>query len=317
LINRLKKSLSKRKVKVFLLFFLCSSLAWFISNLSDTYASNTTFDLVFENVPDSLVLTNVSQKEIDVKIDATGFQFLWFNFKPKSVNIDVASMEHKGAKYYVPQRIYRRQINRQIGGMSLKDIEKDTLFFDFLRVYEKRVPVVSKAEIQLEPNYLLENGIQLNPDSITVVGPKKEIDTIRFLNTLKMVLPEINKDFSKNIGLEKPERLTFSKFSDQTVSLTGKVFRFSEQVITVPVRVRNLPENVSITTFPSTVAIVCKAKISVLKNLKTEDFDLVADYAANKNQAGNTLALELRKKPKGLFTARPEIMQVEYILKRE
>lgn len=317
MIKRIKKGLSKRKVKLFLLFLICSSLAWFVSKLSETYTSTTTFDLVFDHVPDSLLLTKASRDQIDAKIDATGFQFLWFNFKPKKVYIDLSVAAQSRGRYYVPQKIYTKQIDRQIGSMTLKDIDRDTLFFSFHQIYEKRVPIISTVEVQLGQNFLIDGVLRIKPDSITIKGPNKEIDTIKSVKTLGMVLPDVTEDFSQNVGIQKWNSLKYTTFSEKTVKLSAVVFRFSEQVINVPVKVINLPDNASITTFPTSVEVVCKASISALKELSPERFDLVADFAAAKVQGNNTLQLELLQQPKNLYSAEPKIIEVEYILKRE
>ncbi len=317
MLKRIKSGLNKRKVKIFLLFLICSGLAWFISKLSDSYTSRTTFDLVYTNVPDSLLLTNASKKYVDVKLKASGFQFLWFNFKNKKVKIDVSAMEYRGSSYFVPQNVYTRQIDRQVGSMTLLDIDKDTLFFRFSEVYNRKVPVISSASIELVQNYLLQGGVLLQPDSITVRGPKNEIDTIKEVQTLKMVLPEIASDFSKNISLYKPAALKNTTFSENTVRISGKVFLFSEKEIKVPVTVVNLPEETQVKTFPSTVTILCKAQRDALKDLKASDFELIADYASVKDNGNNTMGLQLRKKPKTVFSTRLLEIEVEFILSRE
>ncbi len=53
---------------MFLMFLICSSLIWFINNLSESYIDNATFDFKFINVPDSLLLTKAYKKEVDVKV---------------------------------------------------------------------------------------------------------------------------------------------------------------------------------------------------------------------------------------------------------
>ncbi len=116
---------------MFLMFLVCSSLIWFINNLSESYINDAIFDFKFVNVPDSLLLIEASKKEVDVKVQATGFQFLGFNLKNKEVKIDLSSASQKGGKYYIVQNVYRKQIDKQLRSMTLIEIDKDTLFFEF------------------------------------------------------------------------------------------------------------------------------------------------------------------------------------------
>ena len=108
-----------------------------------------------------------------------------------------------------------------------------------------------------------------------------------------------------------------TNFSETSVSISGKVSRFSEQIIIVPVEVINLPQGVQINTFPNSVSVLCKAKIDQLKELNASDFQLIADYNSIIGNSSNTLTLELRIRPNNINSAVPLETQVEYILKRE
>jgi len=110
-IQKIKNSLKKRKVKIFLVFLFCSTSAWFISNLSESYISNTTFELDYTNAGDDLMLVNSSQDKINVKLEAVGFQFLGFNFKKKNVAIDLSTVVKDGRQYYMPHQNYRYLLN--------------------------------------------------------------------------------------------------------------------------------------------------------------------------------------------------------------
>ena len=106
MIQKIKNSLKKRKVKVFLIFLFCSTSAWFISKLSEPYISNTSIGLNYRNTSDDLLLVNSSQDKIDVKLKAVGFQFLGFSFNKKNVVIDLSTVVKEGRQYYLP---YQKQ----------------------------------------------------------------------------------------------------------------------------------------------------------------------------------------------------------------
>ncbi|MGB5818237.1 MAG: CdaR family protein [Saonia sp.] len=317
MITRIKNSLSKRKVKIFFIFLLCSGLAWFLSNLSEAYTSRATFDMEYTNVPDSLLLTGVSQDEIDVKLRASGFQFLWFNFTNKKVAIDLSTLDYKGSTYFISQNSYKKQIEKQLSNsMLLLEMDNDTLFFDFFKVFSKEVEVKPILQIDLAQNYLLDGKLLIEPQMITVTGPENEIDTIKVVRTEAMVLSDLTSDFSSTLNLHRPENLKNTKYSLNAIKVSGKVSRFSERIIDVPVQVINGPEETTVKTFPNVVSILCKAKINVLKNLSASDFQLIVDYGSIESNS-NTLPLVLRNKPEDVHSARPLETQVEYILKRE
>lgn len=302
---------------MFLMFLVCSALIWFIDNLSESYISNATFNLEYINVPDSLLLTNASKNKVDVKIQASGFQFLSFNIKNKNVKIDLSTPNKVGNKYFIAQNVYRKQIDKQLRSMTLLEIDQDTLFFKFTEIASKKVPVNSRININLSQNFILDGELKIEPDTIIVKGPKSSIDSINSVNTLKLDFPEATSNFTHKVELYKSPELENTTFSTNSVFIYGKVARFSEKIIDVTIQVINLPEGFQIRTFPDKVSVLCSAKIDDLKNLGSSGFQVVADYDAIKDDSSNIIPLELVKKPENLQSAVLNKNQVEYILKRQ
>ncbi|MCG2461105.1 YbbR-like domain-containing protein [Flavobacteriaceae bacterium F89] len=309
---------NNRKVKVFSFFLACSALLWFISNLSETYVGNTTFKLVYTNVPDSLSLAHASKDKIDVQLRARGFQFFGFSFSPKTINIDLSQVKKGRDKYFIPEYVYKNQIERKLPlTMTLLNMDsRDTLFFEFNKLYTKLVPVFSKVKIDLEQNYLLDGKLTISPDSVTVKGPSRELDTITGVWTEPRELDAVNADFSILVPLHKFKALKNTTFSSDSVGISAKIYRFSEKIIQVPVTVLNLPKDVEIKTFPDKVPVLCRGKLEQLKNLNPIDFRLVANYDSITEGGDATLNLVLKKIPNNIQSAVPLEMKVEYILKK-
>lgn len=313
----MQSGLVRRKANIFLVFLVCSFLAWLVSRLSEIYTQRTSFDLVYTNVPDSLRLTNVSKENVDVRLRASGFQFLGFNFKTKEIAIDLSTVDQSESRYFIPQNIYRKQIQDQLSGsMTLLEVDRDTLFFNFYKVFEKEVPVRSNITINLGQNYLMEGELVIKPETVTIRGPQSEIEDIDYVSTLKMVLSDLTSDFENMAALNKPATAANTTYSVNSVKVSGKVFRFSEKIIDIPVQVINLPEGTAIRTFPDAVSVLCKARIDRLKDLSTADFGVIADYN-NAKRNTQRLNIKLIKKPESLHSAQLLDNEVEYILKRE
>ncbi len=302
---------------MFLMFLVCSGLIWFINNLSESYISNAKFKLEFINVPDSLLLIHVSKNQVNVKIQATGFQFLGFNIKNKIVQIDLASPSKEKDTYFIAQNVYRKQIDNQLGSMTLLEMDRDTLFLEFTEVGSKIVPVTSKININLSQNYFLDGALKIEPSTITVKGPISSIDSINRVNTVKIDFPEETLNFAHKVELYKSPELENIDYSSNTVFIYGKVARFSEKVIETPIEVINLPEGLEIRTFPEKASILCRAKIDDLKHMDASSFRVVADYNDIKDDASKVLSLKLLKKPENVHNTRLNENQVEYILKRQ
>lgn len=316
-VKRNIKGSTKRRIKIFLIFLLCSFAIWLISKLSEDHTDKAEFDLVYINVPDTLLLTGASKDKIDVTIRASGWQFLGFNFKTKEIPIDLSALQFSGSKYYAAQETYSNQITAQLSGsMTLLQMDRDTLFFNFDPIISKVVPVTSQLQIDLAQNYLMDGSLEVDPDSVMIRGPSQEIDTIKTIKTVAVKLTDIAENFTRILPLIKSDSLKNTVFIKDEVTITGHIFRFSEQVIQIPVEVVNLPAGMQIRTFPATVGVLCKAKVEELKALNPNDFRIVADFNEAKEDS-QFLRLELVLQPESIPSIQLLDSQIEFILKRE
>jgi hypothetical protein len=297
------------------MFLLGSSLAWFVGHLAEHYVSDTTFEVDYGNPPDSLLLQKVSKKNINVRLNASGFQLLLFGLKHKSVYVDLSSLETMGTKYYLSPRSYRDQIGTQLSKfIQIVDMDRDTMFFNFLKLYKKKLAVVSNVDMDLGQHYLLDKNLKLVPDSITVIGPKDEISGLEHIETIKISLSPVRPSFSEELGLQLPEILKNTTFSHRKVKIVGEIFRFSERIIQVPINVINVPPDVVVRTFPETASIMCRDRLDVLKGLRKIDFEVSADYAQIKENGDNILQLKLTRKADSINVVQLKDDKVEFIL---
>lgn len=319
MIAKITTGLKKRKAKLFFVFLLCSFFAWFVSNLSETYASTTTFDLKFVGVPENKMLISASKQDLDVKLQAVGFQFLRFNFNHDAVTIDLSEVAESEGRYFVTKNEYLKQIEEQLSSsMQLVQILDDTLFFELKEVVTKELPVAPVLDISFEQNYLLDGAVTIEPAIIRVIGPISEVDSIVRLKTKKIELDDLSSDFSQTVFIVKPDSLKHSSFSGDQVTVSGKVSKFSEKVVKVKVEVLNLPKNMGISTFPEEIEVLCKAKLSDLKNISGADFRVTADYKELlQGSKGDKLSVAIQKKPNVVFGAILVQKEVSYLLKKK
>lgn len=316
-VKRNIKGSTKRRIKIFLIFLLCSLAAWLISKLSDDYTDKASFELTFVNVPDTLLLTGVSKDKINATVRASGWQFLGFNFKTKEIPIDLSALQFNGGNYFAAQEVYGNQVTAQLSGsMTLLQMDRDTLFFDFDPIISKVIPVISQLQVDLAQNYLLDGSLEVEPDSVMIRGPSQEIDTVMAIKTTVVTLSDVAENFSRVLSLIKSDSLKNTIYVNDEVTVSGRIFRFSEQVIQIPVEVINLPMGTKIRTFPTTVGVLCKAKVAELKTLDPNDFRIVADFNEAKEDS-KFLRLTLVQQPENIPNIQLLDAQIEFILNRE
>ena len=310
--------LNKRKVKVFSLFLLCSFLSWLISNLSDQYESRIKVSLNYNQLPDSLLLGKDAQDQMEAKIRASGFQFLYYNFFRKQIDVDVSRTVYSNGEYFMTDQVLESQLEQQLAhSVSLIELDRERLLVDLYRVASKEVPVMANLKLRLQQNHMLDGEVWVNPARILVKGPAREIDTLGMLKTSFLELTNVSADFSRELPLLIPKEMENSFFSATKVLVTGRVSKFSEKVFEVPVKVLNIPQGYQVQTFPKTVKLVCKATLDRLKEIAQSDFEVVADYA-QLNAAGNsTLFLKVVQRPEDIYdVSLQEGNTVNFVLKQ-
>ncbi len=304
-------------MRVFLIFLACSFGAWLITRLSQTYSHTVNFRLSFTHMPENRVLLEPPPGEIGVRIRASGFQLLGYQLNPKTVEIDLREAREARKGYFISPQSYRDQIERQLGqGIGMLQIPSDTIFMNFQQLKSRTVPVRVQLNLDFAQNYMLDGTLEVAPEQVHLLGPPEEIDSISEVHTEPVSLTGVKEDFQYELGLEEASELSHTEFSEDRIRVSGRVFRFSETVVEVPVEVINVPDGIEIQTFPEAVGVLCKGRVAGLKELRPEDFHLVADYSAPEAETGR-LMLALTAQPDGVYEAQLLESSVEFIIKRE
>lgn len=315
--KKLLHGLNQKKVKVFSLFLLCSFLAWFLSNLSESYESRADFAINYRNLPDTLLLGKNSESTVEAKLRTSGFQFLYFNFFRKRIDVDVSQAVYSNGKYVLTEDALKKQMDQQLSqNISLLEVDRSQLVIDMYQVASREVPVEPNLDLQFEQNHILDGKLEVSPDHVVVKGPKNEIETLRSIRTAPLQLTNLSADFSREMSLIFPKGMDNTIFSVGRVNVSGKVVRFSEKVFEVPIRVINLPEGYQIKTFPSSVTVLCKAAVERLKEISLSDFEVTADYAQLHGAERTVLFLKKTKSPENVYDVRLQEATVNFILEQ-
>lgn len=317
MISKINNGPSNRKLRIFLLLLTCATLALFISKLSESYNATLTFRLAFVNIPKNLLLLSASKTTASIKLEGNGFLFLRSNFKKKQLTVDLGEIKKVKNTYILTGSDFKKQVEEQLQKPAvLLEIDSDPLYFTVDSIYSKKVTVIPRIDITMSQNFLLDGKLKVYPKEILVTGPKNEIDTLNHIYTETKTFSNLSQDFQSRLALRNPTNLKNTNFSGDFINLYGKVSKFSEVLIKIPVEVINVPKGMEIRTFPEEVSILCKAKLEHLKDLSRSDFRLIADYNTANSQSETGLLVELVKRPDSLFNATIMENEVEYILKR-
>ncbi|WP_369047556.1 CdaR family protein [Tenacibaculum sp. UWU-22] len=292
----------KKKInipKVFVGFLIASALIWLLINLSKEYTTVVTYNVDYTNLPKYKLLQSPPLKEVDFLVAGSGFKLLSAKLSAKTIHFNAGNLiRKKNDRYYFLPKNQRNLIQKQLpSGLQLQEVLKDSVFLNLGNLSVKKIPVKANVAIEYQLGYGLSKPIIIQPDTITISGPKMQLQKIETVSTAKLKLDNITKSFKKEIALVIPKNVENTTFETQKVTLIADVDKFTEGEIEVSFLVKNSPPNVVLNTFPKTVKVIYKVGLENFNKITKNSFTVVCDYNQSKKNNISYLIPKIKDKP--------------------
>ena len=308
------KSAKEKRLNVFILFLFLSFLISLLVKLSNTYTQTLSFQLVPTQLMSNELIVSEDSQMINITISGRGFELLKYYIEKPIINVDFSQLRKNNHKYIWSERgQLDKIINHFDSKIVVKSINPDTLFFPFDIQFIKKIPVKVVVNPTFAVGFDIVDKFHSVPDSITMIGPETMLKTIAFVSTQKIELSEINSDINMLSELNIPPSLSQLKSSHQAVSVTAKVDKFTEGLVTVPVTIVNVPEELSINFFPKEVSVVFYSSLKAYNSIDQTDFTVECDFNLLTAE-NNYLNPVLVKQPLNVKTATLKLTQLEFII---
>ena len=136
----------------------------------------------------------------------------------------------------------------------------------------KKVPVVSKMNIEFLPGFFIKNEIRFTPDSVVLTGSQQQLKEINQWNTEIVYISKLNKNIVEMpVALESPKS-EMLRLDESMVRMNLEVEEYTEKIFTVPLRVKNSDSKVK--SIPNKVEVRCVVGLSKFDLLTEEDVEL-------------------------------------------
>ncbi|WP_111708379.1 CdaR family protein [Lutibacter citreus] len=310
--------INNRKIKVFVFFLILTSIMWVLIELSKTYTSSAIFKAEYENLPADKLIQVAPVSKIDIAIKGPGFDLLKYKLRSQKINFRLNNLAKKGNSYYFLPNLQLSRINAKIiGETELLRISNDTIFVEIGNNISKKVPVISKGEIKFKLGYNFLEKLKIQPDSITISGPQKYIDSIKEVSTSFFKLNDVYESIEREIILKNPQKNKNIKFSNTKVKIFGIVDKFTEGKIKIPVQIINEPKNIKVNPFPKEIEIIYQAGLSNFNDINENSFSIVFDYNQYlKDTTTQFLTPIIKQKSKFVSTLKLNPNKIEFLLQK-
>jgi hypothetical protein len=311
----------RNKILLFLVFLLISVFIWLLNALSKNYTAEIDYPLVYTDFPADRVFVGELPEQLDLRINASGYALLRYKMfrKPVPISFKVSAftMNRPGqdsTRGYMVTRYLKDQVSRQLPSeLQLLEIHPDTLYFRFATKVARMVKIRPDFTYAVDKQFTTKDGIQLEPDSVEVTGPDVILDTLKYVSTVRTELGLLTKSYSDKVKLR---RLNDLEYGTTRVNCTIELEKFTEVQLSIPIEVINLPDSLTLQTFPARIKLTCNVGLSKYDRMNNNLIRAVVDYAA-KDERDRELLVSLQNIPVYLLSYEYYPKSVEYLISRK
>lgn len=273
------KSIKSKRINVFLLFFLLSFLFLILTKLTKDYTKTLIFQIKPINAVENFVILKDTSHKLDITLRTYGFNFLRYYLSNPSVTVDLQELDRRNNQYIWTNIRGMAHLNSQFGeSVELMAVNPDSIIFNFDRNEVIKVPIKFNADVTFEPGFDLAKKYQLIPDSIKIMGPTVLLDSIYIVQTEVLIAKDIKTDIDMPVNLILPDSSENLVYSHKKIMVKGKVDKFTEGIIEVPVDIKNVPSDININYFPKAISVSYYTSLANFKEIKKKDFIIECDY---------------------------------------
>jgi len=314
-LQKLKSFFFTKDILSFLLFLALSSTFWFVHALGKERETNIVVPIRYVGIPINVSITNSPPSEISLNIKDQGLRL--FDYSKRHITpltIDLSRVFYQKGEILITPDLLSGRIRRYLKPTtSILDIQPDSILIQYEKLGVKSVPIKLISKIELANQYMLSNNIQLDPDIVTVFGPKRVLDTIKFVRTDLLELKNLNDTSYFRCKL-KPIKSV--RFSVKHTKVSVFIEPFTERKVQIPVTAVNCPEHMSIRTFPTFVNATYTVGLSQFYTLAPKDIEVYLDFNDLKLSKQSKQILKVKNNTTHISNIRISPLEVEFILEQ-
>jgi YbbR domain-containing protein len=308
---------------IFSFFLFLSFVLWYLNSLEKDVDYDIKYPVRYVNLPEERILAEDLPAKLELYLKGPGYSILKLRLAGNRlpVILDISTINYRrvpGSRtlsyYIITSGLIPKLKNQLRAECQITSIKPDTLFFSFDRIITKKVQVVADVDIMTERQYLVKGNIIVKPDTITISGPKRILDTIKTIKTRHKKLKGVNGTITKSVALAASKEY---EVSDKKVVLEIPVEQFTEAEIHVPVKILNSPDSINIKIFPDVVTVKCLVAVSDYKKIEEIPFEVVLDLSKADLNSSEKIPLGFRNIPPFVSSLRVTPAKVDFLIEKK
>jgi hypothetical protein len=312
-----------RDVFIFSFFLLLSFIFWYLNSLEKDVEYNIKYPVRYINLPEERVLSEDLPSKLDLYLKGPGYSIIKLKLSGNRAPIilDVSSINYRrvpGSRtlsyYVITSGLIPKLKNQLRAECDITTIKPDTLFFSFDKIISKQVQVIPQVEVLTEKQYFVKGSILIEPDTITITGPKRILDTIKTVRTRYKKLKGVNETVTRSIPLAGSKKYSVST---KKIMLTIPVEQFTEAEFKLPVKILNIPDSINIKIFPDAVTVKCMVAVTDYKKINQTPLEVVIDLSNADLNSSDKIPVGFRNIPQFIRSLRATPGKVDFLIEKK
>ncbi|HRN33273.1 MAG TPA: hypothetical protein PLC76_07165 [Saprospiraceae bacterium] len=256
------------------LFLICVIVAivfWAMQKLSNNYSFTQVYSVSYI-IPDGKVFKKPPVTSVEVTLTGIGWDIV--NKSAKNIGDKIEVELSADNSQLIPATAISEKINSLLASdeISVAQIKPSNISISLVDQAKKKVPVVSKLNIEFLPSFYIKSPIHFTPDSVVITGSYQAIKNINKWNTEILNINKLNRNiYDMPIQLEAP-KTDLIRLDHDMVRMNLEVEEFTEKSFTLPIKIKNADNKVI--SIPNTVDVKCVVGISKYDILTEDDIEL-------------------------------------------
>lgn len=311
----LKEFLSSSKgrdILLYLVFVIISFAFWAILSLNNLIQDNYKVRFRITGIPQGVTMINDYLREFNVTVKNNGYVLLKYMIGDNpEITVDFKEYANGNGQILISRQELEDMLVAEFGsGTSIVSFSPESLSIKYTSLPGKKVPVEIFGDYVANFQYVVNGEIVAVPDSVTIYSDAGNLSAINKVRTEKIISRNLTDSLYVKIAIQNIKDV---RAVPDSVDVMIPVEPLVTKRSSIPVIVKNLPENVSVVVFPSYVQVSYLLPMSLYNDRLDDKFEASVDYG---DIQGNKAKLPVR------IEIAPEIYQniqletdsVEYVI---
>jgi len=257
---------------------LLAFLLWFHVATDKTFQYETNLELTQIGLNDELSLSAPPPDEFRIIVSATGKRLLRSDWKKAGLRLMIDRSRPGRAKINFDQdnlTLVKSDNIELINIISPRDI-----ILEFDRKIQKEVPVSSTVTVIPDQGFVISKPDSLVPNQVTITGPRKLLNSVRFIETVPDSVAGIRNNLSMRVPLVYPDIYGLEIFPD-TISYIVNVSPIKTRVFSnISIQMINKPSQTdsALLIQPDKLEIRIGGIPFIVDSLKPDIFSATVNY---------------------------------------